>query len=298
MSGLVLDLQQEVLNANCDILNVLRKAHVIAKKLSLDEFDSWINSELNGYKDYESIPEYRTVTGIIRAWNPLRGWIPFLMNNDELEHLLCTRKLDYSIGEIIELDNKAEGTVYINFSAEINSLLNEASATGVSFQHTLHISQHLLKAIIEKVKNTILEWTIKLDGEGIIGEGMRFNSAEKESAKRIPQTINNYYGNTNVINAEVNQSAIIAGDKASAVFTYEKAKAAVSEIETELNKEVLESEDRETAKEIISEVKEKIEKKKKQSIIRSALIGLKDFLIGVGASATVAIIQAKMQGLF
>ena len=39
MSSLVLDLQQEVLNKDCDILNALRKAHLIASKLQLKEFD-------------------------------------------------------------------------------------------------------------------------------------------------------------------------------------------------------------------------------------------------------------------
>ena len=298
MSGIVLDLQQEILDNNCDILNVLRKAHVIAKKLSLDEFDVWILSELNGYKDYDSIPDYRIVTGVVRAWNPYNGWIPVLFDNDDLEHLLSTRKLDYSIAEIIELDNNADSTLYMPFSAEINAELNSLGSSPVSFQHTLHVSKHLLNAIIEKVKNAILEWTIKLGNEGIIGEGMRFNSDEKKTAKRIPQTINNYYGNTNVINAEVSQSAIIAGNNTSVEFTYKKAQELVSEIEAKLTSEDLKAEDREAAEEIISEVKEKIVKEKKPGIIKSAFVALKDFLIGIGASATVALIQAKMQGLF
>ena len=64
MSSLVLDLQQEVLKPDCDILNALRKAHLIAAKLKLAEFDSWIMCELNGYDDnQENVPDYRKVTG-------------------------------------------------------------------------------------------------------------------------------------------------------------------------------------------------------------------------------------------
>ena len=66
----------------------------------------------------------------------------------------------------------------------------------------------------------------------------------------------------------------------------------------EIKKEDISAEDKETAIEMLTEIKEKINAQKKPSIIKSALVGLKDFLIGVGASATVAIIQAKMQGLF
>ena len=65
-----------------------------------------------------------------------------------------------------------------------------------------------------------------------------------------------------------------------------------------VSKDDISAENKETAIEMLTEIKEKITAQKKPSIIKSALVGLKDFLIGVGASATVAIIQAKMQGLF
>ncbi len=45
--------------------------------------------------------------------------------------------------------------------------------------------------IIEKVKNTVLEWTLKLEEEGVLGEGMRFSDKEKQNAKALPQTVNN-----------------------------------------------------------------------------------------------------------
>ena len=35
MASIVLDLQKEILSPNCDIVNVLRKAHLIAVKLKL-----------------------------------------------------------------------------------------------------------------------------------------------------------------------------------------------------------------------------------------------------------------------
>ena len=65
MSSLVLDLQQEILKPDCDILNALRKAHIIAIKLKLSEFDTWIQSELNGYEtNQDLIPDYRKISGL------------------------------------------------------------------------------------------------------------------------------------------------------------------------------------------------------------------------------------------
>ena len=38
MDSIVLELKSEVLNPQCDIVNVLRKAHTIAEELNLVEF--------------------------------------------------------------------------------------------------------------------------------------------------------------------------------------------------------------------------------------------------------------------
>ena len=113
-----------------------------------------------------------------------------------------------------------------------------------------------------------------------------------------PQTINNYYGSTNVINASTDGAVFVAGNNNIIEFSYNKASKIVSEIESSLNDEVVPPEEKETAMELLSEINDKITAQKKPSVIKSALVGLKDFLIGVGASATVAVIQAKIQGLF
>ena len=298
MCSIVLELQQEILCPSSDIMTLLRKAHVIAKKLQLSEFDKWILSELNGYSDYDSIPDYRSINGSIKAWNPRIGWIPVLLDNDKFEAMICNRKLGDSLSKIIELENKSETTFQLNFTAEINKTLDSLCSFPIPTQYALIVSAHQLHAIIEQVKNTILEWTIKLENEGILGENMQFNSTEKESAKRIPQTVNYYYGNTNVINGDVDNSAIVSGNDNSIEFSYEKAEEVLSDVKKSLELEELSKDDYETAIELLEEINEKVSQKKKCSIVKSAFIGLKEFLISVGASLTASLIQSKLQGLF
>ena len=61
MNKMIADLQQDILKTDCDIVNTLRKAHLIAKKLKADEFDAWIQNELNGYEpSSKSIPAQGT----------------------------------------------------------------------------------------------------------------------------------------------------------------------------------------------------------------------------------------------
>lgn len=297
MSSIVLELQKEVISPNCDVLNLLRKAHIIAQKLQLEQFDEWILSELNGYKNNNTIPEYRCISGSLKGWNPYHGWLTVTLLDKSLEKVLCTKREGDSLGALIELEKKSDGVFLFYFNAELNSIVNSLREFPLPTRYSLHCSTHQIKSIIEQVKNTILEWTIKLEKEGILGEEMQFNSEEKESAKRIPQTIN-IYGSANVINGDAANSAIVAGNENTIQYTIEKANKAISEIESSLNKENIPSEDKETAMEMIAEIKEKVSQNKKASIVKSAFIGLLNFVGEVGASLTAALIQAKIQGLF
>lgn len=296
MSSIVLDLQQEVLKPDCDILNALRKAHLIASKLKLQEFDMWLQSELNGYsyRDQDKIPSYRKVKGTLKAFNPYNGWIPAQCSDDELEKMICEQKLWQPISELQELcQQNAEGTIVLQFPAGQMKAIASMFRTPVPMQFALHISQHLLKSIIELVKNCILEWTIRLESAGILGEGMRFSQEETAMAKKVPQTINNYYGT--VVNGDIKQSQVVSGDHNNVSCNYQQAEDLIQQIKEAIQNEQISDEDRETADELITDVESKVVKQKKPAIIKAALNGLKDFLIGAGANVASALIVQYLQ---
>lgn len=298
MGSIVLELQNEIVSPNCDIVNVLRKSHLIASKLKLTDFDQWIQYELNGYPDQESCPEYRKIRGSLKAFNPYSGWIPTLIQNDEFEKKICERKLVNSISEIISLCESSENGLISEFSGEQLALFNKMFDTPLPMRYSLHIPTTAVKDIEEKVKNTILEWTLKLESEGIVGENMVFSEKEKDCAVNIPQTINNYYGNTSVINSPSDNVQIVSGSENTVSFSYDKFKDVVNEVEKSISESDLSKNDIETAAELLADIKLKIKKKKKPLVLKSALVGLKDFLINTGANVAAGIIQAKMQGLF
>ena len=297
MSSIVLELQQELLQKDCDVLQVLRKAHVIAIKLKLNEFDEWIQSELNGYKtNQELIPEYRQIRGQLKAWNPYHGWVTVIMQNSKLEKNICYHKMADPIGDIIELYSKSNGNLIMTFSAEVAAKLDSWTDAPFSTNYSLHVSNHLLKSIIDKVINCLMEWTLKLEENGIIGENMTFNETESATAKEIPQQVNHYYGT--VIHGNISRSQIVSGDNNTIAYNAKAVADAVKEIRESLEQEMISGEDMESAVELLDEISDKIEQNKKPGIIKSALIGLKDFVLAVGADVTAALITAKMQGLF
>lgn len=296
VAGIVIELQQEVLKQDCDIVNVLRRAHVIATKLQLTEFDSWITHELNGYPNQEVCPEYRKIKGVLKAFNPYQGWIPAMISDIEMETDVCERKMANSISEIVSLCQE-ENDLLSEFTGAQTEILNKIFRTTFPMKYALFIPRTSVMDIIEKVKNTILEWTLKLEEKGIIGDNMTFTEKEKNTATSIPQTINNYYGDTKIVNSSGDNTTVVAGDNNNVSFSYEKASKIIEEIEKSINNENLNQDDLETAKDILVDIRDKIDQKKKPSIIKATLSGLKDFLIGAGANVAAALIQTKLKDI-
>lgn len=299
MSGIVLELQQDLLSKDCDILNALRKAHIIATKLKLDEFDTWIQQELNGYNSEDETPQYRKVRGVLKAFNPYYGWRPTIIPDSGLENTICCRNITNTISSLLELHNKSDsGDLQLLFSGALLKALNKMFDLSIETQFSLFIDGSIIKEIIEHVKDTLLQWTLKLQENNIVGEDLSFTTQEKEKAQALAQTINNYYGPTSVIAAPTSNAQIAVGDNNNVVFDYSNGKNAVAEIKKSIEQENIEQEDKNEALELLKEINSKIQKKKKTNIIKSAFLSLKDFLISVGASITAALIEAKMNGLF
>lgn len=168
--------------------------------------------------------------------------------------------------------------------------------TPLPTKYVVMFSIHLLNEIIDKVKNCLLEWTLTLEKRGIKGDDMVFNQSETDAAQNIPQQINNYYGT--VINGTVEKTQISSGNNNSLSLQADSTISITGEILQSLENEKLSEDDLECAKELVKDIETKIEEKKNPNIIKVALNGLKEFLIGVGANVTADLIIAKMNGMF
>ena len=196
MGKIVLDLQLEALSKDSDVLNLLRKAYVVARKLKLDEFEEWVNSELNGYKDGNKIPEYRKVKGEVKGWNPYHGWIPMIMQDTEIENMISEHLVSDSIPNLKNVYDSANGSnATLQFNAGMNNLLSKSS--GFNTKYALMISANQIYNIMERVRNIVLDWSITLEEKDILGEGLQFTKREKDiavSSSTINNYTNNFYG--------------------------------------------------------------------------------------------------------
>jgi AbiTii len=192
MESLVLQLQSNCLDTSIAVSDILRKALVVARKLSLSDAEAWIEKELNGYKTGDKAPRHRMLKGSIQCWNPPQGWVPVIFSNDtEAAEALSEWYCGQPIG-VLEEVVKGEGEILqVPFDPETERQIMH----GLPFklQPKLHVPKAAVNGVIHVVRNLVLDWSLKLEKDGILGEGMVFNTKEKETASHSSYTIN-YHG--------------------------------------------------------------------------------------------------------
>ncbi len=203
MASLVLELQKEALDPNIRVSDLLRKALVVCRKLAVTEIESWINKELNGYEIGDSVPEYRYSYGRVMVDTPYRGMVPVGFTNSEQEERMSKMPFICSAAQLEHFyDNGApNSSVLMSYQPEFGQKLKESIRS--TSPPVLQVQLSEVYKIIDAIQNTILNWALKLEEDGILGDGMTFSKEEKETANGVSYNINNFYGN--VTHSQVQQ---------------------------------------------------------------------------------------------
>ncbi len=190
MNSLVLELQKESLDSSIPIGDLLRKALVVAKKLKLKDFEEWIKSERDGYWGKEKFPDYRMVRGEVKAWNPYHGWTPFIVKDEEISRTMSSRYIAQSIIELEQIALNKNSDEPLQVPLPTGAIATLKKIYRFDFVPTLLVNKSTTNAIVEAVRATILNWALKLEEDGILGEGLSFSKKEKETASNSNLSIN------------------------------------------------------------------------------------------------------------
>ncbi len=290
MESLVLELQREAYQSNTSVTDLIRKAFVLARKLDVKELISWLNREMEGYKEInqEEVPAYRLVHGHIKAWNPYQGcYIPAIFDGETGE-TLSKQVIFMPIAEIekqIENANAQKGSLKLIFPPALQIELMKA--TGYDFEISLHVPVSQFENILNRVRDIVLEWTLNLEEKGIIGENMTFNAEEKKSASQITN-IYNHIGT--MVNSPLQQNSNNSSQTVS-----------VGEFKVESLKEIIEQgkvlleqiTDRDTKAELKSELTvleaQSESPKPKKAIIKESLASIRNIAEGATGSVLVSL---------
>lgn len=289
--SIVLELQREALDEKVRTSSLLRKALVVANKLRLKDFEDWANKELSGYLETDTCPNYRMMKGEVRAWNPYRGWVPVYFGSSKEAEAFSERACGQSIPELEGLSVKSDRVFVMPFPKK-HELAFVKSNKGLT-NPGLHVPPTRLRGIIETVKTIILKWTLKLEEDGILGQGLLFSPKEQEKVTSSPAShVTNFYGpvgQSQIQQQSPNAIQITAGDDVivtDAIYI-ERVKALVPKVKGAIEKLGL---DRTQVDEVKSEI-DTVEAqarspKPKRAIIKSSFETIQRILEGAaGGSA-------------
>lgn len=188
--------------------DLLRKALVVARKLQLTDFEDWIARELDGYKLTRDVPPYRVIHGGIRAWNPYnRSWIPGVFEDPTEAERLSRRANGASVSELeetLEETKRRGGQLQMPFDQATQAALMRRF--NVPLIPTLVISHTSLRHILDAVRTTVLNWALRLEADGIRGEGLTFTNQEREKVASPVYNTMNFYGG--VSGSQIQQASV------------------------------------------------------------------------------------------
>lgn len=205
MTSLVLELQKESLDPQVRISDLLRKALVVSKKLNIKEIEAWIIKELEGYDAGDSIPSYRDAYGRVMVDNPHSGMQQVFFKNSDQEERLSKMPFICPISQLEQLygEGKSNMTVLMSYQPKFgHHLMNEIRSIAPP---VLQVQLPEILKAIDAIRNTILNWSLKLEKDGILGDGMTFSDKEKDTAKGVSYNITNFFGD--VTQSQVQQGS-------------------------------------------------------------------------------------------
>lgn len=182
--SIVEQLQELALNPNSDVEELLNKALYVSRKLKIKKFRKWCELELEGYGNTE-LPSYRKFRGQLKAVNHFHGYIPFIIP-PELDEIVTAIDVFQSVGEINNLLKQEGDSLLKIIPPEMRKiLLNMQKDQFSQLEPRVVFSRTQLMDILTKIKTIILNWSLQLEDDGILGEGLKFTKKEKEAAMSV-----------------------------------------------------------------------------------------------------------------
>ena len=182
MVSLIEEVQNNCVSDNLSIVDMLRKSLILARRLKIEEFEKWIKLELDGYNDIDELPKYRIIEGLLKA-ETAYGVKVLQMPRSDLQNILQKRPYLKPISKIEELyNNHKSSTLELIYPLETIEMIQKG--LNCESRPFLSVEPSEFKNILDTVKNTILEWTLRLQDDGIMGENFSFTENEKNIANQ------------------------------------------------------------------------------------------------------------------
>ena len=299
MPSLVEELQKDALNSDVKVTELLQKSLVVATKLKLDEFADWVRLELDGYGRNE-VPEYRVLHGTPQVFNPYRGYQPLHFGDTKYAERFSKMHFNTPIGELEHdlLSAKESGSdaFQVSYSPSVEKMLMDA--IHFRLQPSLHISASQFQGVLDAVRKIILEWSLRLEADGITGEGMSFTADEKERAKGDTYNIKNYI-HGDIHDSQIQIEATNSSQTKTVEFDVKQLTKLVAALRSTIDAVGVDDNGKQELDSEISTLEAQIKSPKpKSSIIGESLSSIRRILEGASGNLVASGLLNQMGALF
>jgi hypothetical protein len=194
--SLLRDIQNDLANANGDVVTVLLKCKILAARLGSEAFANWVRWELNGYPESQAIPEYRHLAVSYYASFMSVGWrvpkapVPVFIIPEKYRDSFQVQKFHEGIAKAASLVK--EGATIPR--PELSLLLQGKMYPTMECQTVwAEISGLEFKQLVSAVNARILDFCLEIEAQNP-DAGEAAPNSEPVPKERLQTIVNNFFG--------------------------------------------------------------------------------------------------------
>lgn len=197
--------------------DALVRTKVLLHKIGHKELAGWVNNELNGYSDKDSIPEYRILPAQVFVNAASIGWqfnahpIPLGHLTDEQRESIETAKMDQSLAVLEQFAANKDGHLRAHIPMETYGILGQGLQSGVNIQQAWsEISYTSITQILIQVRSRLLDFLLELQAN------IPSELSEEEAQERVENVDASSLFNNAIFG---DNTTILVGDKNTQTVT-------------------------------------------------------------------------------
>ena len=189
----------------------LQKTKILASRIGNKELLNWVNLELGGYPNKESLPSYRKAVGtilgdFINGYNKVTNYpLPLPSFGDDLDEEMRTFLIMNGVATLEQFNASGETSLMFRFpdgvKQSIQSIMQNSNGPYFQLLHVgVSVPIHVASQVVTAVKNKLLDFMLELESQ--FGMETNIEDLKKQPTKinYIMETTIHNTGDGNVIN--------------------------------------------------------------------------------------------------
>lgn len=204
--SLLRDIQNAALDSKVHLPDLLRKCKVLAVRLGNQDFKAWVDAELNGYGEKDSLPSYRSFR--VESKGNFAGLLGSSLNHapiplsclpERFKEMLFTHHSREPISALADLVLKAEGppsSFHVPWPADLVAYVGQDIYENMNCLSAWQvIPRGAIVGILDTVRTRVLNFVLEIEAEAP-GAGEADPGVHPVSQERINQVFHTeIYGN-------------------------------------------------------------------------------------------------------